>query len=149
MKTIRQNKILEIITNKAIGTQEELAEELRRQGLEVTQATVSRDIRELRLFKNLTSTGSPRYAVPQDSVHNQGDRMTRMFRDSVLRLDESLNLLVIKTLPGTAQAVASTIDDAGWPDILGTVAGDDTILVVIKGLEKVGEIKARMSQMIL
>lgn len=139
MKAIRQRRILEIIENKPIETQEELAEELRKQGFEVTQATVSRDIKELRLVKNLSNQGTYRYALPRDAYRANGDRMARMFQDSVVRMDYSENIIVIKTLPGTAQAVASTIDTAQWEEIIGTVAGDDTILIVVKPKEKVQE----------
>lgn len=139
MKAIRQRRILEIIENQPIETQEDLAEELRKQGFEVTQATVSRDIKELRLVKNLTSQGTYRYALPRDAYRVNGDRMARLFQDSVVHMDYSENIIAIKTLPGTAQAVASTIDTAQWEEIIGTVAGDDTILIVVKPKEKVQE----------
>lgn len=147
MKTIRQRRIMEIIDNKLIETQEELAEELRRQGFDVTQATVSRDIKELRLVKNLSSQGKYRYAIPRDTYRGYGDRMARMFQDSVIRMDYSENIIVIKTLPGTAQAVASTIDNAQWEEIIGTVAGDDTIINVVKPKEKVKETLGKFYQL--
>jgi transcriptional regulator of arginine metabolism len=139
VKAIRQRRILEIIETKPIETQEELAEELRQQGLEVTQATVSRDIKELRLLKNLTGEGKYRYALPRDEYRQSGDRMARIFQDSVVHMDFSENIIVIRTLPGMAQAVAFTIDNAQWEEIIGTVAGDDAILIVIKPIERVQE----------
>ncbi|NPV26242.1 MAG: arginine repressor [Firmicutes bacterium] len=133
MKTRRHLKILEIIESRAIQTQEELAEELRKNGFDVTQATVSRDIRELRLVKVPWGDEAYRYSVPREHTPgNVQERMKRLFKDSVTHIDNSENLIIIRTLPGTAHAVASTIDNANWPEIIGTVAGDDTILVVVK-----------------
>lgn len=147
MKTIRQRRILEIIEHKPIETQEDLAEELRKLGFEVTQATVSRDIKELRLVKNPSGQGTYRYALPREALRGHGDRMSRMFQDSVTHMDYSENLIVIKTLPGTANAVASTIDAAQWEEILGTVAGDDNILIVIKPKERVQDTLCKFYQL--
>jgi len=140
VKSRRHRKILDIIEQLAIETQEELAEALGRQGIIVTQATVSRDIKELRLVKVLDN-GQYRYALPREQVlaHNQ-ERMKKMFQDSVTNLDYSENLIVIKTLPGTANAVASTIDTSRRKEIIGTVAGDDTILIIVKPKEAVAGI---------
>ncbi|MDA8235220.1 MAG: arginine repressor [Clostridia bacterium] len=138
MKAKRHRLILELIEYKSIETQEELAEELARQGMEVTQATVSRDIKELGLVKIPAGGDVYRYAAaPEPKVTVTRDRIRRFFRDAVVNIDHSENLIVIKTLPGSAQGVASTIDTSGWPEVLGTVAGDDTILVVIKPKEMV------------
>ena len=145
MKVLRHAKIKEIIDHSEVETQEELAEALRKDGIEVTQATVSRDIKELRLIKVPTGDGRYRYAFPMDQamVFSQS-RMERMFRDSVLGIDFSQNIVVIKTLPGTANAVASTIDCARWPEIIGTVAGDDNILIVVKPIDAVGRVVERL-----
>ncbi|MHB8171982.1 MAG: arginine repressor [Thermincolia bacterium] len=138
MKAKRHKVILDIIQQKSIETQEELADELRRQGMDVTQATVSRDIKELGLVKIPAGGDAYRYATsPEPVVTVTRDRMRRLFRDAVVSIEFSENLLVIKTLPGSAQGVASTIDSSGWPEVLGTVAGDDTILVVVKSKEMV------------
>ncbi|SCY98810.1 arginine repressor [Alkaliphilus peptidifermentans] len=132
MKYTRHAKILEIIDNKEIETQEELSEQLRKMGLNVTQATVSRDIKELRLIKVLSKTGKYKYATlkSQDSILS--DRLIRLFKDSILSIDHSGNLLVMKTIPAAAQAAASAIDAAGFDGVVGTVAGDDTIFVLIR-----------------
>ncbi len=144
MKTRRHARIKEIVENRAIQTQDELADELRKIGIEVTQATVSRDIKELMLIKVPAADGEYRYALPTEhNVAFSQSRMERTFQDSVVAVDYSLNLIVLKTLPGTAQAVAYTIDTARWPEILGTVAGDDTICVVVKPPEAVNEVTAR------
>lgn len=139
MKYTRHAKILEIIENKEIETQEELSEELRKLGLNVTQATVSRDIKELRLIKVLSKSGKYKYATlkSQDSVLS--DRLIRLFKDSILSIDYSGNMIVLKTIPAAAQAAASAIDAASPEGIIGSVAGDDTIFVLIKDVNKMDE----------
>jgi transcriptional regulator of arginine metabolism len=144
VKALRHAKIKEIIDNQAVETQEELAESLRNRGIDVTQATVSRDIKELMLIKVPSGNGKYRYAFPPDqNVTFSLSRMARIFQDSIVSLDHSLNLIVLKTLPGTAQAVAYTIDTVRWPEVLGTVAGDDTICVIVKPPEAVKEVLNR------
>jgi len=124
---------VEFIKEQEISTQEELVEALQNAGFSVTQATISRDIKELGLIKVPGSLGMSRYTLPGESVNPRNeDRMKRLFQDAVISLDNSENLIVIKTLPGEAQGVASTIDNVGWPEVIGTVAGDDTILIIIK-----------------
>lgn len=133
MKASRQRKILEIISKQAITTQEDLASALKKSGFKVTQATVSRDIKELGLIK-IPSDKNLSYYSPgiERPVLRSEDLLKRLFRDSVVSLDSSENLIVIKTHPGGAQAVASAIDQSGWQEIIGTVGGDDTILVIVK-----------------
>ncbi len=135
-KAARHARIRDIIGRQAIETQDELAEALRQMHIDVTQATVSRDIKELMLIKVPIGDGRYRYAYPasKDALFSN-KRMERLFQDSVTGMDFSENIIVVKTLPGTANAVASALDHAGWPDILGTVAGDDSILVVVKPKE--------------
>jgi len=149
VKAIRHAKIKAIIENTVVETQEDLAESLRKQNIEVTQATVSRDIKELMLIKIPTGDGRYRYAYPlEKNMVFSKNRMTRMFQDSVIGLNFSENIIVIKTLPGTANAVASTLDYAKWPEIIGTVAGDDNIFVVIKPLEAVPSIIKKLELLI-
>ncbi len=146
MKYERQMKIKELIEHEIIETQEELAERLKAAGIEVTQATVSRDIKELGLVKVPSMDNRYRYSVPENTFrHRDQERMGRMFRDSVLRMDYSENLIVIKTLPGTAQAVASTIDNSDDQRIIGTVAGDDTILIIVKPIQAVMDVFEKFS----
>ena len=148
MKSIRHTRIKDIIENKVIETQEELAEELRKKSIDVTQATVSRDIKELMLIKLPTGDGRYRYAFPTEkNVVFSQSRMVRMFQDSVTSIDYSENIIVIKTLPGAANAVASTLDYAKWPEIIGTVAGDDNILAVIKPIQAVEDIVQRLKNL--
>ena len=148
MKSIRHTRIKDIIENKVIETQEELAEELRKKSIDVTQATVSRDIKDLMLIKLPTGDGRYRYAFPlEKNVVFSQSRMVRMFQDSVTSIDYSENIIVIKTLPGAANAVASTLDYAKWPEIIGTVAGDDNILAVIKPIQAVEDIVQRLKNL--
>ena len=150
MKAIRHAKIKDIVENQVVETQEELADALRKQHIEVTQSTVSRDIKELMLVKVPSGDGRYRYAYPlEKSMVFSRNRMARMFQDSVTGLNHSDNIIVIKTLPGTANAVASTLDYAKWPEIIGTVAGDDNILVVIKPKEAVPKIIKKLEMMIV
>lgn len=148
MKYTRQTKILEIIENKEIETQEELSEELKKIGLNVTQATVSRDIKELRLIKVLSTTGQYKYATLKNQDTILSDRLVRMFKDSILSYDHAGNILVLKTISAAAQAAASAIDAANFDGVVGTVAGDDTIFVVIKDAEKMQEIIEKFRNLI-
>lgn len=149
MKNQRHKEILEIVGEQHIETQEELAEELRRRAYEVTQATVSRDIKELRLIKVPAGDGTYRYGIPEDrSAVLDADRMKRFFRDSVVYTDSSENIVIIKCLPGTAQAVAALVDGVGWHEVIGTVAGDDTIIAVIKPKSAVTKTLSRISELL-
>ncbi|MDI6709663.1 MAG: arginine repressor [Thermoanaerobacterales bacterium] len=133
----RQRQILEIIRQQPIGTQLELAEALRRAGFKVTQATVSRDIRELGLVK---SSAGPvaRYLAPgEEPPAPSDDRLRRFFRDYVTDVDHNESLVVVKTLPGAAHGVAEAIDQARLPGILGSVAGDNTIFIAARTREQV------------
>lgn len=144
MKARRQAKILEIIKHQVIETQEELAEALGRHGIPVTQATVSRDIKELQLNKVPTGDGRYRYGLPDEVPSVSWDKRRRIFQESVLGVDYSENLIIVKSLPGTAPGVASAIDHLGWLEMIGSVAGDDTVLVVIKPKEATLEVVERI-----
>lgn len=141
MKAERHEKILEIINQQVIETQEELAECLKQQGFKITQATISRDIKELRLVKKATGDDRYRYAVQGDKYLAGGQTRTRrIIKDSVIGVDFSENLIVVKTTPGAAQAVALVIDNEGFGEIIGTVAGDDTVIAVVKPISAVSRI---------
>lgn len=149
MKADRQRKILDIIKHENIETQEELAGTLRAMGYMVTQATISRDIKELGLIKIPRGNNVFCYALPGGHALPGGeDHLKRIFRDSVVGMDLSENLIIIKTPPGGAQGVASAIDNSGWREIIGTVGGDDTILVVVKPKEAAGEVIKRFGELI-
>jgi transcriptional regulator of arginine metabolism len=148
MKTNRQAMIISIIKDQVIGTQEELGDALKNKGVLVTQATLSRDIKELGLIKVPTIEGYYRYSLPQDRT--PGDlvrRAQRMLEDAVVALDFAENIIVIKTMNGTAQGVAAAFDDLDWPEVLGTVAGDNTIMVVIRSKGQVEEVLSRLHQL--
>lgn len=136
MKNARQTAILSLIEQYDIETQEELASRLKDMGIAVTQATVSRDIKELRLLKVLSSQGGYKYATADKAEHGLSDRLVRMFKDSVLNISFANNIIVIKTLSGSANAAAEAIDSMRLPEILGTMAGDNTILVVAQNEEE-------------
>lgn len=138
MKTERQKAILKLISEEKVETQAALAEKLRNRGFKVTQATVSRDIKELGLVKIPGENKKYKYtAAPDHRIANVYGRLERIFHDSVISFEDSENLILIKTLPGTANSVASVIDSIAWKEIIGTVAGDDTILVIVKPKEAV------------
>ncbi len=141
MKTARHARIREIIEKQVVETQEELATALKKQGFDVTQATVSRDIKELMLIKIPTDNNKYRYAFSADQgpLISQS-RIARIFQETVLRIDASANIIVIRTMVGGAQPIAHAIDVSKWPQILGTVAGDDTIFVVVAPSEAVNEV---------
>lgn len=123
----RHKLVRKIIREKPIRIQGELVKELKRAGHKVTQATVSRDVNDLGLEKITVEGGKSVYALPEDRY------LKRMCEDLVKKVEQSSNLLVVKTSPGTAQGVASALDGAAWEEILGTIAGDDTILVIASG----------------
>lgn len=135
MKISRHAKILEIIEKYEIDTQEELADRLKKSGFNVTQATVSRDIKELRLIKVLTESGNYKYAALKEHDTMLSDRLVKVFSESVLSLDSAGNIVVLKTFSGAAGAACEAIDAFDISDIVGTIAGDDTIFVLIRSAE--------------
>jgi len=138
MRYNRHAKILELIEKYVIETQEELAEKLREVGMEVTQATISRDIKELRLVKVMTKDGRYKYASMSHTESVISNKLLTVFTESFVSCDYANNIVVVKTLPGMAQASASAIDALKWNEIVGTIAGDDTILIVCRA-EKIAE----------
>lgn len=132
MKGNRHTAILEIITKYSVDTQDGLTERLRERGFEVTQATVSRDIRQLGLVKTRGSDGKSRYAPPGTLGKNFVGRLSNILRESVNHVDSAENIVVVKTLSGVASAAAAAIDSMEHASIVGTLAGDDTILIVMR-----------------
>ena len=130
MRYSRQNKILEIISNNEIETQEKLAAMLKSEGFDVTQATISRDIKELQLIKVLSSTGKYKYAQPAHAEGPMSDRFSNIFRETVKSTSHSGNIVLLKTLSGCASAAAEALDSIGIPHVIGSVAGDNTIMFV-------------------
>ena len=143
MKAKRQALIREIVESQSIQTQEELAEALRQHGMVVTQATVSRDIKELHLLKVLADDGGYRYATMDKSEQGTNDRLIHMLADSVLDIQSANNLIVIHTLAGSAHVAGEAVDSLKWPEVLGTIAGDNTILFVVRSNEEVDSVLRR------
>ncbi len=148
MKSARHSLILEIIEEKDIETQEELADELKRRGIKVTQATVSRDIKELRLLKVLGEHGGYKYATVERAEKGMNDRFIRMLSECVISVDSVGNLIVIKTLTASANAACEAIDSMKWDEVLGTIAGDNTLLVIARSEEAVEAMTARLHELI-
>lgn len=133
MKTARQNTILEIIASQEIETQNQLMQALLEQGVRSTQATLSRDIKDLRLVKELTPSGRYRYSQPStDEGASHNDKLKKIFREGVVSCDTAMNLIVLKTLPGLASAASSALDGMDIQDLVGTVAGDDTVFIAMR-----------------
>lgn len=150
MKSQRQAKILEIISTKNVETQEQLLEELKKEGFRGTQATISRDIKEMRIVKELTPLGTYRYTTTSDEMGGSFTaRLNTIFRECVTGFDYSQNMIVIHTLPGLAAAAGSAIDAMNMGVVLGTLAGDDTVFIVMRDSNAAaafcGEIKNLLS----
>ena len=150
MKSQRQAKILEIISNKDVETQEQLLAELQESGFRGTQATISRDIKELRIVKELTSHGTYRYATSSNELSGTfSARLNTIFRECVVSFDYAQNLVVIRTLPGLAGAAASAIDAMNMSTVVGSLAGDDTVMIVMRDMNAAasfcGEIRSLLN----
>ena len=135
MKVNRHAKIVELINKYQIETQEELADYLNQNGFRVTQATVSRDIRDLKLTKVPADNGRQKYAVLQTGQNDLGEKYIRILNDGFLSMDMAQNILVIKTVSGMAMAVAAALDSMKWNEIVGCIAGDDTIMCAVRSVD--------------
>lgn len=147
MKSQRHSRILELVSKYEIETQEEMMSCLLKEGFKVTQATVSRDLKELKLTKTLTAKGTYRYSVNNASRHAGSGKLNNAMAESIVQVEYSLNIVVIKTYPGLAQAVASAVDALNMHSILGSVAGDDTIIVVARSEEYAKEINEKITEL--
>ena len=148
MKKRRQAKILELIANNEIETQEELQDYLLKFGFEVTQATISRDIKELRLVKDLSSKGRYIYSTGKKRKNNVAYRAGGIFSESIISIDYALNTIVIKCFAGMANAACAAIDSMDNEDILGTIAGDDTIFMLCRSESDAAAISASLREML-
>ena len=144
MKTKRQTKMLELIKKHNIETQEELSDYLQKEGYQVTQATVSRDIRELKLTKVAMSNGRQKYAALTEANEDLSEKYTRVFRDAFVSMDMAQNILVIKTVSGMAMAVAAALDAMDCHEIVGSIAGDDTIMCAVRTVEDTTALMGRL-----
>ena len=135
MKVSRHAKIIELISQNDIETQEELAEYLNRAGFKVTQATVSRDIRDLKLTKVSVGGSRQKYVILKAKEDGMSEKYIRVLKDGYVSMDMAQNILVIKTVPGMAMAVAAAVDAMKWKEVVGCIAGDDTIMCAIRSVE--------------
>lgn len=148
MKTKRQTKMLELIKKHDIETQEELSDYLKKEGYQVTQATVSRDIRELKLTKVAMSNGRQKYAALTEANEDLSEKYTRVFRDAFVSMDMAQNILVIKTVSGMAMAVAAAIDAMHLHEIVGCIAGDDTIMCAVRSVDDTIAVMSRLRKLV-
>ena len=148
MKSDRQEEIIRIIESGEIETQEELAEQLRMKGYKVTQATVSRDIKELRLIKTAGQKSTYCYAKPGKGESAVNERMIRLLSDSMTSIDYAGQMIVLKTLSGSANAAAEAIDNMDWKDVLGTIAGDNTVFLVVRNECDAADITSRILKLV-
>ena len=148
MKTKRQTKMLELIKKHDIETQEELSDYLQKEGYQVTQATVSRDIRELKLTKVAMSNGRQKYAALTEANEDLSEKSTRVFRDAFVSMDMAQNILVIKTVSGMAMAVAAAIDAMHLHEIVGCIAGDDTIMCAVRSVDDTIAVMSRLRKLV-
>ncbi len=149
MKGNRHAKIIELIQKNHIETQEELAEYLNQEGFRVTQATVSRDIRDLKLTKVPDKNGKQRYAVHMNEGNGMGEKYMRVLRDGYISMDMAQNILVIKTVSGMAMAVCAAIDAMRWNEVVGSIAGDDTIMCAIRSVEDTAKVMDKIGRIVL
>ena len=148
MKVARHEKIKELIQQYDIDTQEELASRLNEAGFKVTQATVSRDIRALKMMKVTGKDGKSRYVILQELPTELGEKYTRVLHDALLTIDQVQNILVIRTVPGMAMGVAAALDALNWEEILGSIAGDDTVMCVARTLEEASSVAERLKSIL-
>ena len=136
MKTERHARIIDLIGREDIETQEELAEYLKKEGFRVTQATISRDIRELKLTKVAVAGGRQKYTLMHEGASGMNEKFLRVLRDGFVSMDMAQNILVVKTVSGMAMAVAAALDAMHWPQIAGCIAGDDTIMCAVRSVDE-------------
>ena len=148
MKLRRHEAIIDLVNNQDINTQEELMENLQKQGFKVTQATVSRDIKELRIFKALGKYGKYRYSTGGRNALDKTSGFESLFASSVEEVDSAENIVVIKTMTGMAQAVCMSLDNIDFENIVGTIAGDDTIFVLCRNLKATEEMLNKFRKLI-
>ena len=148
MKSERHAKILEIIRKNEVETQEELSDRLEREGFQVTQATVSRDIRELKLTKVAMSNGKQKHAALTEPAEDLSQKYIRVLKDGFASMDMAQNILVVRTVSGMAMAVAAALDALNFHEIVGTIAGDDTIMCAVRSVEENIRLMDRLRKMV-
>ncbi|MBQ8802421.1 MAG: arginine repressor [Tyzzerella sp.] len=149
MKVNRHAKIVELVNKYHIETQEELADKLKAEGFQITQATISRDIRDLKLTKVQTDGGRQKYVVLKATENALRDKYIRIMKDGFVSMDMAMNILVIKTVSGMAMAVAAAIDEMHWNEVVGCIAGDDTIMCAIRTVEETSVVMEKIRKFVL
>mgnify|MGYP001328285344 FL=1 len=147
-KLKRHLRIRQLINKYEIETQEELVEYLKKDGFNVTQATVSRDIKELSLIKVPTANGKYIYSLPADQRYNPLEKLKRVIVDCFVSIDYTENLIVLKTLPGNANTIGVLLDHLDWPEVMGNICGDDTILIICKRKKDAPQVTKRIMEML-
>jgi transcriptional regulator of arginine metabolism len=145
-KSERQARLLQVIREREISTQDELVASLNEAGMDVTQATVSRDIKELGIIKVSTGSGIQKYVPMERSGEAASGRLMKVFSEAVIQVDAAMNIVVIKTLPGMAQAGASALDSMRLPEIVGSIAGDDTVFIATRTIEQADALARLLNQ---
>ena len=148
MKTERHARIIDLINMYEIDTQEELADYLQKDGFSVTQATISRDIRELKLTKIAIGGGRQKYALMNDGMTGMNEKYLRVLRDGFFSMEMAQNILVVKTVSGMAMAVAAALDKMNWPEIAGCIAGDDTIMCAIRSVDDTIQVMGKIRKIV-
>ncbi len=148
MKTGRHAKILELIQKHDVETQEELSDLLQKEGYQVTQATVSRDIREMKLTKVSMNNGRQKYVALSEASEDMSQKYVRVFREGFLSMDMAQNILVIKTVSGMAMAVAAALDSLNYTEIVGSIAGDDTIMSAIRTVDETKVLMGKLKKLL-
>lgn len=148
MKRRRLEKIIELIGKYDIETQEELADRLQQEGFRVTQATVSRDIRELKLSKVAAAGGRQKYVLLNHQEHQMAEKYVNILRQAFVSMDSAQNILVIKTVAGMAMAVGAAMDNIGWKEIVGCIAGDDTVMCAIRTPEDTATVMEELEKIV-
>lgn len=146
-KAKRHIKIRELISEYDIETQDELVDRLKELGFNVTQATVSRDIKELRLIKIPSASGKYKYSLPTKQRYDVEEKLKRRLMESFVSIDHAANFIVLKTLPGNANAIGALIDELDWEEIMGTICGDDTCLILCRTEKKTKTVFKRLNDM--
>lgn len=147
-KVKRHIKIRELITENDIETQEELVDHLEQEGFNITQATISRDIKELHLVKVPSTSGKYKYSLPADQRFNPLEKLKRLIMDAFVKIDHTHLFIVLKTLPGNAHAIGALIDNLDWTEIMGTICGDDTCLIICRTEPEAVTVKDRFLNML-
>ena len=147
MKSKRQLKIVELVKNESVETQEDLLSMLRAEGFGVTQATISRDIRELRLVKSLGSDGKYRYVVASQETQDMPSRFLAIFNEAVISIDSAMNIVCLHCHTGMAQAVCASMDSMHFESVVGTIAGDDTIFVLCRDISEAEALVAKLNKL--